>query len=216
MENLNIQPKEKGFAALNSQSLKFTEAEVDSKIIKSIETKPGKHLGQATKQGKGIDPFSELSFTAQKVLNRLNELLSQYVPDGVQSLKPEDHTAEKTADRIVSQVGGLFGAYSKQNSNKSPEELLSGFMELARKGVQTGYDDAYSILKGIGAFDIEGVQSGVENTKQLLDQKLNDLEKHLAQQLGIEPKDVTEESISAPTTHELLAQGGVTALSLKA
>jgi hypothetical protein len=82
-------------------------------------------------------------------------------------------------------------------------------MSLVRKGVDQGYDEAYSILDGIGAFEVDGVKSGVEETKRLIDEKLNAFEQYLAKELGISKDDqISEEDIKAPVKDGLLAQGG--------
>jgi hypothetical protein len=52
-------------------------------------------------------------------------------------------------------------------------------MEAARKGVDQGYEEAFNILEGLGAFRIEGIQAGVEQTKILLGEKLDQLEEKL-------------------------------------
>lgn len=160
--------------------------------------------------------FESLSLTAQKVLEKLDVYLAEYVPGGVSSLKPENHTAEKTAERIVNQITGLYGAYAKQNPDKSAEELVSGFMSLARKGVEQGYGEAYEILENIGAFEVDGVQSGVEETKKLIEEKLTTFENYLRKELGIDTAVPQENDISAPVKNDLLAQGGATTIDVTA
>lgn len=153
--------------------------------------------------------YKNLSITAKKVIDKLNELLKNELPDGIQSLNPEDHTAEKTADRIVSQVTGLFGAFSKQNPNLEPAELLSSFMEQVRSGVQKGYDEAFDILEGLGAFSFDDVKSGVEQTKVLIEQKLIQFEDKMKIQLGLkaEGEQNPTEQATATVTPQVLKQG---------
>lgn len=161
------------------------------------------HADQVILGGQG----KALSITIQKILDKLNELLRAKLPQGLQDLKPEDHTPEATASRIVDGIAGLFGIFAKSNPDLEGEELLSRFMTAARKGVETGYGDAYETLEGIGAFEVAGVKEGVERTRVLIDEKLNAFEDKMRKVLGIEPVDV-EAEVAELTSQALLAQGG--------
>lgn len=203
MESSLIQNQVGGVSSFPALSPASGKAQADAIIITDLQER---NHDVRDAQSRATD---SLSFTAKKVLEKLNEILAPHLPQGVQSLKPEDHTAEKTADRIVSQVTALYGAYAKQNANKDPEELLEGFMSLVRKGVDQGYEEAFSILEGIGAFEVEGVKSGVEETKRLIGEKLDAFEKYLSRELGITTEEpLKEENFEAPVTQSLLAQGG--------
>lgn len=146
------------------------------------------------------DLYKSLTITSQEILNRLNEILADKVPNGIESLTPEDHTPEKTAETIVSGIANLFDGYAKSNAELEPEELINRFIAAAKQGVSAGYDDAFSTLKDLGAFDIDGVQDGVEQTRGLIDSKLAELENKLRQQYGLEPKnsDADTETVTNP------------------
>lgn len=160
--------------------------------------------------------FSEvgksLSIKAQKIIEKLNELLKAKIPDGIQSLKPEDNTPEITAENIVRGATAFFDVFAKQNSNLSGEDLLNKFMETIRSGVEQGYGEAYGILEGLGAFDIEGVRDGVEETKRLIEQKLAKYEELKREELGLPPKDTAPQQLAQKTASstelDLLAQAG--------
>lgn len=154
----------------------------------------------------GLD--KNLSFTAQKVLAKLNELLKEKLPEGIESLKAEEYTPEKTADRIVAGVTALFSAFSKQNGDLSQDEVLSRFMSLVTKGVEQGYNDAYSTLDGLGAFEFEGVKSGVEQTKRLIDQKLKAFEAEKRKELGLDDPTLKNE-LELMTKGEITQKAGV-------
>ena len=154
------------------------------------------------------DLYKSLSITGKKIIDKLNELLKEKVPNGIQSLKPDEVTPEATADRIVKGTTALFERYAKSNPELSGEELLSRFMKSVRSGVQSGYDDAYETLKGLGAFEFEGVQQGVEQTKMLIESKLKEFETQKRKDLGLDTSEVAEVSHSE-TKSALLAQAGV-------
>jgi hypothetical protein len=160
------------------------------------------------------DLYQGLSLSAQKIIDKINELLKTQLPDGVQSLKTEDVTPEATAERIVSTVTGLFSSYSKQHPELEGKDLLDGFMKEARDGVQQGYDDAFNILKGLGAFEYDGVQAGVEQTKTLIGNKLDAFEQKMLKELGIDTS--TTAQVSSQVSNQLLAQGGSGVLNVTA
>lgn len=162
---------------------------LDTAKLKTKAKKQRKH-GAAGKAedtvNAGMDKiYKSLTVLADKVLNKLDELLKNDLPEGVRSLNPEDHTPEKTAERIVSGVVGLFGVYARQNPELEGEELIDSFMAEVKKGIQTGYEDAVGILDGLGAFEFDGVKSGIEETMRLVDEKLNAFSNQLKEQFGL-------------------------------
>ncbi|MCB0310711.1 MAG: DUF5610 domain-containing protein [Bdellovibrionales bacterium] len=157
---------------------------------------------------KSFDLDKALQIKAQKIVDRLNEILQGELPDGLQSLKPQDTTPEATADRIVQGATAFFDVYAKQHPELSDEDLVTNFMETIRTGIQSGYDEAFGILEEIGAFDFEGVKEGIETTKSLIDQKLVKFESLVREKLGLPQNDIPDQ-ISAPVTEQILKQGGV-------
>lgn len=150
------------------------------------------------------DLYKSLSITSKQIVDKLNEYLKADLPDGVQSLKPEDVTPEATADRIVSGATAFFDVFAKQNSDLSGEELLNKFLETIKSGISQGYNDASGILEGLGAFDVEGVKSGIEKTKSLIDEKLKAYETQKRIDLGIDKP--VEGSVAQQTQSSILAQ----------
>lgn len=147
-----------------------------------------------------------LSLTADQILSKLNEFLKDKLPAGIESLKPDDFTPEKTASSIVTSITALFSNYKSSNPELSPDQQLERFMAAARSGVDKGYSDAYETLDGLGAFSFDGVKSGIEQTKILIAQKLDAFETAQKKSLGID-------SVQAPsagiTKEALLSQGGL-------
>lgn len=119
---------------------------------------------------KSQNPYA---LTAREILARINEELKDELPEGVESLDPNDYTPEATADRIVAGVTAFFDVFARQNKELQGDELVDAFIETVKRGVQKGYDEAYKILEGIGAFEVEGVREGIEQTKILVESKLD-------------------------------------------
>jgi hypothetical protein len=121
--------------------------------------------------------YKALSLTAQEILNKLNEMLKGRLPDGIESLTPEEVTPDATAERIVTGIAAMYDGFVKSNPDLAPEEALDRFLAAARSGVDQGYSDAYEILDGLGAFQFDGVEDGISQTKSLIEEKLAAFEK---------------------------------------
>lgn len=138
--------------------------------------------------------YKSLTVLADEIVSTLDELLAEELPDGIRSLRAEDYTPEKTAERIVDGVTGLLGVYAQQNPDLEGEELISSFMDEVRSGVEQGYAQAASILGDLGAFSFEGVESGIEQTMKLVEEKLVAFETNYREQNGLaNPKESNSE-----------------------
>ena len=159
-------------------------------------------LGSSNEANSGNDTvdvslkevYKSLTVLAQQVLEKLQEILGDDLPGGIGALKPEDHTPEKTAQNIVDGSTAFFGIYAKQHPELQGEELLSAFMKTIRGGIETGYKQAEGILGDIGAFDIDGVKSGIDETKKLVEEKLKAFEDNYRKNNGL----VTDSSAGTP------------------
>ena len=174
--------------------------DADALIIESINEKDEDSVNVSF-----ADLYKSLSVEARKIIDALNAELKTELPDGIQSLSPEQVTPDATASRIVQGITALFDIYAKQNPNLAPEELLSSFMEQARKGVDQGYGDALHTLEGLGAFEFDGVLEGVQKTKELIEAKFVAYEAQKRKELGL---DVAAEQVAEEVTPELLKQAG--------
>jgi len=144
--------------------------------------------------------YKSLTVLSQKVLDRLQEILGDQLPEGLESLRPEDHTPEKTAQNIVDGATALMGVFARQHPELEGEELLSEFMKTIRGGISDGYGQAESILGDIGAFDIDGVKSGIDQTKKLVEEKLKAFEDNYRKQNGLktDPQSDSESTEAQP------------------
>ncbi len=148
----------------------------------------------------GMDAiYKSLTVLADKVIAKLNELLKDKLPDGIASLKPEDHTSEATAARIADGSTALMAIYAKQHPELEGEELISSFMETIRGGIKQGYDEASSILGDIGAFNFDGVKSAIEKTMSLVEEKLIAFETEWRKQNGLTPDTQVPSSDTSQT-----------------
>jgi len=129
--------------------------------------------------------ISSLSVSAQKILAKINEQLKISLPEGVESLPEEANSSDAIASSIVQASTAHFDTYVKQHPELSEEEVITHFTDLVRGGVQKGYDDAFEFLKGIGAFEVPGVQNAVEETKILIEAKLDSFENFQRERLGV-------------------------------
>ena len=146
------------------------------------------------------DLYKSLTITAKEIVDKINEKLGASLPDGVQSLKPEDVTPEATADRIVKGVVGLYSIYAKQNKGLEGEDLLISFIDTVKSGIDSGYSDAIGILENLGAFQYDGVREGLAKTRSLIDEKLAKFETEKRSELGLAPaKDATPPAAPSPT-----------------
>ena len=154
------------------------------------------------------DLYKGLSIGAQQIIDKLNELLKAKLPNGIQSLKPEDVTPEATAENIVRGSTSFFDTYAKQHPELEGEDLIASFMKEVRSGVKSGYDSAASTLQDLGAFEFDGVKSGIEKTMSLVEQKLQAFEQAKRKELGLDAAGTAQ----TQTQDELLKQAGAAVL----
>lgn len=197
----------------NSQSINYSlkQAQLDSDRLVIANTLQ-ETQAQDSVNLSDSKLVNSLGLTAQQIVEKLNELLKKSLPDGIESLKPEQVTPEATADRIVKGVTAFYSAYAKQHPELEGEDLLDSFMQTIRSGIDQGYEDAYGILEGLGAFEFDGVREGVEQTKLLIEEKLKAYEDNIRASLKT---DIPKE-INSTTSQTLLEQGGVNLLDIAA
>lgn len=191
-------------------------ADADSLVLSALDD--GSSSGDAASVSLDFGSiYKSLSVGTKELIDKINAALGNSLPGGVQSLKPEDVTPDATATKIVQGIAGLFDTFAKQNPDLSAEDLLSKFMEQARKGVEQGFGDAVSTLDNLGAFQFDGVRGGIDQTKQLIEEKLKAFEAQKRKELGLDPAAGDVSTQTAQTTKSsVLAQSGGGILSLAA
>lgn len=140
--------------------------------------------------------FKALKVSADKILERLNEKLGL---NFVSSLSKEEgfYTPEKTADRIVTGISLLFDRFAQQNPKLGKEELVTEFFKRARSGMNEGYSSAVGTLKEVGAWEHEGMKESIEETRRLLDDKMNAFERMKRLEMGLPVANPDEITIDA-------------------
>lgn len=151
----------------------------------------------------GFSSGSALQIKAKELISKLNELLKTDLPDGIESLKPEDYTPEATADRIVNGIAAFYPAFRKQNPELSDSESLEKFTELATKGINQGYDQAFSTLENLGAFEFDGIKDTIEETKKLIFEKLSKFTDSIKNDIDLTDK------IAGSVEDDILKGGGL-------
>ncbi len=169
-----------GISGTTSASYVTPDAAEKQSVIEGL----GTTLSSAAQDAVTVDNTTallsnNLSVLAQQVLERLNQAVGNEIPGGLSSLAPEDHTPEKTAQAIVDGVSQLFSVFAQQNKSLSGDALVDKFLETIRGGIARGYAEADQILGDTGAYDLTGIRDGIDQTKQLVESKLKDLEAQL-------------------------------------
>lgn len=184
--------------------LESSKASVNLTLIQSLDS----DLDDASTIDFGDSALaSGISLTAEEILAKINELLKADLPEGIESLAPSEVTPEATAERIVNGSTAFFSIYAQQNPDLEGEDLLNSFLDTIRGGIDQGYNEAVSILDGLGAFSIEGVKSGVEETRRLIDVKLAEFEARKREELGLPSVKIGARAAES-TQEAVLSQAG--------
>lgn len=178
-----------------------SQLSLDSTVISSL---------QISEDAAVVDLNLNSGIDIQGIVKKINQLLVEKLPQGVESLKAEDYTPDKTSDTIINGIEALFSRYIESNPELNASEAIKRFMAAARSGVESGYNSAVGSLDTAGAFQIDGIKSGVESTKSLLDQKLDALEQKLKKSYAV-PE---QEEISGLVASQVSTQAGVQASNL--
>lgn len=113
------------------------------------------------------DALSLLYKTALEGINK--ELAPIFGENAAQKIYDSgiDTSPEATAERIVGFATAFYGRYKEQHPNVSDEENLNNFLKIIGGGIDKGFDDAKSILKGLQVYEGE-VEEGVDKTYELV------------------------------------------------
>lgn len=99
-----------------------------------------------------------LALLYRTAIEHINEQLAlELGPNAIQNAMGQDNSPEGTAGRILSQSLAFFDGYARQHPGKEPEQLLRDFIDTIRGGFEKGYNEAISILEGLGVMG-EGSQ----------------------------------------------------------
>lgn len=136
--------------------------------------------------------YKSLTVLADNILAKLDEMLKNELPEGIVSLKPEEHTPEATAQRIADGSTALLSVFAKKHPELEGRELLEKFMAEIRSGIKRGYNEAAAILGDLGAFQFKGVKEGIEETMKLVEEKLLVFEHDYLEKHGLNSEQTQE------------------------
>jgi hypothetical protein len=164
----NIQSNYNNLGNLTTQSIKPKQSEY-SLIIDSLDT---------VNVGNSVAENAILS-SAKEISDKISEYLKSNFPDDFQSLSNEEITSENAANNVLNGIKMLYEVFKKQSESEGRADWEEKFFSLVKQGVQDGYDSAIGVLEELGAFKFDGIRKQAEETKILIETKLNEFENSL-------------------------------------
>ncbi|MEQ1438224.1 DUF5610 domain-containing protein [Fontimonas sp. SYSU GA230001] len=111
-----------------------------------------------------------LALLFRSAIEQINEALKPTLGENaIQNAMNQDNSPEGTAGRIVALSTGFFEAFKQQHGNEPEDEVLKKFMETIRSGFEKGFNEAKTILEGLGVFAGD-IAAGINRTYELVQQ----------------------------------------------
>lgn len=111
-----------------------------------------------------------LALLFRSAIEQLNEALRPTLGENaIQNAMSQDNSPEGTAGRIVALSTGFFEAFKQQHPGEPEDEVLKKFMATIRSGFEQGFNEARTILEGLGVFGGD-IAAGVNRTYELVQQ----------------------------------------------
>ncbi|UTW13727.1 DUF5610 domain-containing protein [Marinobacterium rhizophilum] len=110
----------------------------------------------------------------RSVIGELENILGTDLGDkAIQSAYAEqlDVSPEATATRILSRATAFFDAYRAQQPDLSEDAARAGFADLISSGINQGFDQARSLLEGLGVLEGD-IAGAIDSTYSLVMQGL--------------------------------------------
>ena len=107
-----------------------------------------------------------------KLYEKLQSAITEAGGESLSSLKPKDFTPEAVANRILQFVDNRVALERQQFGDGRADELLVQ----ARKGIEDGFNQAKTILEGLGVFNND-IEENANTTYDLLQKGLDQLSK---------------------------------------
>lgn len=151
------------------------------------------------------DDENSMKLLYKTALEGINsELEAEFGPNAAEKIKNSgvDTSPQATADRIVGFATAFYQKFSEQNPDMPEEERLDKFIALVGGGVDKGFEDARSILDGLGVLKGK-VADDIDSTYSLIQDGFAKFrEMILNPDKTTEDQDITE-SVAANTGSEL-------------
>jgi hypothetical protein len=145
-------------------------SETDAKLIEStVQNRPGKPATALRGAKDSVSFSNELNLRlSQDILNseigrRIDKLFEEHGVD-LDEHVDEDMSVKATSDRIADFALGQFDVYKKQHADLDEETVKKKFETEIRAAVNSGYDEAVKILKGM-----QVTQDVLDISKQTID-----------------------------------------------
>ena len=151
------------------------------------------------------DDDNSMKLLYKTALEGINsELEAEFGPNAAEKIKQSgvDTSPQATADRIVGFATAFYQKYSEQNPDMPEEERLDKFLALVGGGVDKGFDDAKSVLDGLGVLNGK-VAEDIDSTYSLIQEgfaKFRDM--ILNPDKAAQEQDITEQ-VAQNTSNEL-------------
>jgi hypothetical protein len=151
------------------------------------------------------DDDNSMKLLYKTALEGINsELEAEFGPNAAEKIKQSgvDTSPQATADRIVGFATAFYQKYSEQNPDMPEEERLDKFLALVGGGVDKGFEDAKSVLDGLGVLNGK-VAEDIDSTYSLIQEgfaKFRDM--ILNPDKAAQQQDITEQ-VAENTSSEL-------------
>lgn len=152
--------------------------------------------------GEDDNSMKLLYKTALEGINK--ELETEFGPNAAEKIKNSgvDTSPQATADRIVGFATAFYQKYAEQNPDMPEEERLDKFLALVGGGVDKGFEDARSVLDGLGVLNGK-IAEDIDSTYSLIQDGFAKFrEMILNPDKTTEDQDISE-SVAANTGSEL-------------
>ena len=160
---LSSQPTAQGSALDESQKTAATSPQ-------GQKTQLNEQILQASLDVSISSGNNSMALLYRTAIDNINEQLApEFGPNALQAAMQQDNSPEATAERILSLSTAFFDSYASQHPNKDPEDVARHFVDIMRGGFEKGYNEAASILKGLGVLEEGGlVATEISKTFELV------------------------------------------------
>lgn len=166
---LSSQPTAQGSALDESQKTAATSPQ-------GQKTQLNEQILQASLDVSISSGNNSMALLYRTAIDNINEQLApEFGPNALQAAMQQDNSPEATAERILSLSTAFFDSYASQHPNKDREDVARHFVDIMRGGFEKGYNEAASILKGLGVLEEGGlVATEIGKTFELVQKGYDD------------------------------------------
>lgn len=145
-----------------------------------ITTDAGKASAYVNESREGGDKFGLFKNEAELILQAHE-----------QAFKGDPFSPEATADRIVNFAVSFFPMFAADNPDLTHEEQVEAYREMVEGAIDEGFKDAMEILGSLP----NDISANIEQTRSLVDEKLDAFFNHLAGDGAEESKKAVSDGV---------------------